>query len=227
MSARRTVLVAAVTALLTAALVGVGAMAWANHQFSDVPTNSAFHESISNLVDAGCATGFPNGTYKPTDPVNRQQIARMLNTCGGRLATSDSLNGDSAIGTSNTTMPSSTATLEPGAIQGGGYVLAIGNLRVSSFSGSGYPCDVFTALDATGDSATLVNASSGTSLNGQNFDAGATPMAAFLVEAGQTLSVSLVAREDNSCAASLFGNGEVTLLYFPFAGDGTGVGVPD
>jgi hypothetical protein len=227
MSARRTVLVAAVTALLTAALVGVGTMAWANHQFSDVPANSAFHESISNLVDAGCATGFPNGTYKPTDPVNRQQIARMLNTCGGRLATSDSLNGDSAIGTSNTTMPGSTATLEPGAIQGGGFVLAIGSLRATSFGASGYPCDVFTALDATGDAATLFNSSTGTSVNGQSFDAEATPMAAYVVAAGQTLSVSVVAREDNSCTPALMGNGEVALLYFPFAGDGTGAEVPD
>jgi hypothetical protein len=222
MTARRTVLLAAVTALLTAALVGVGTLAYANHQFSDVPTNSAFHDAISNIVDAGCATGFPGGLYKPTDPVNRQQIARMLNTCGGRLATSDGTNGNSPIGTSNTTMPGSTASLVPGALQGGGFVLAIGTLAATSTASVGYPCDLFTSFSVSGDSGTLINPTGGAYLNGQNYDAVATHMAAFAVDAGSTITVSLRARVDNGCAAAVIGNGEVTLLYVPFGGNGGG-----
>lgn len=55
-----------------------GAAAFASHQFSDVPAGSAFHDDIGWLTDHGIASGFPNGTFRPTDAVNRQQASRWL-----------------------------------------------------------------------------------------------------------------------------------------------------
>jgi hypothetical protein len=56
----------------------VGGTALANHQFSDVGANSEFHDEISWLVDAGVANGYPDGTFRPSQPVSRQAMAAFL-----------------------------------------------------------------------------------------------------------------------------------------------------
>ena len=51
---------------------------WASHTFSDVPTNSPFHDDISWMADHGLANGYDDGTYRPTNPVSRQAFAAFL-----------------------------------------------------------------------------------------------------------------------------------------------------
>lgn len=66
--------------LLGGALVGVGflgAVAVAD-SFSDVPGSSPFIDDVDWLTDHDIASGFPDGTFRPTEPINRQQASRWL-----------------------------------------------------------------------------------------------------------------------------------------------------
>ncbi|GAB4252921.1 MAG: hypothetical protein Kow00122_10740 [Thermoleophilia bacterium] len=46
--------------------------------FSDVPPQHRFREAIEALAQAGIVGGFPDGTFRPDEPVTRGQLARML-----------------------------------------------------------------------------------------------------------------------------------------------------
>jgi S-layer family protein len=69
-----------VAALILALPVAVSA----SHQFSDVPTSSTYHTSVSRLVGAGLTGGCGGGKYCPNDPVTRGQMAAFLNRGLGR-----------------------------------------------------------------------------------------------------------------------------------------------
>lgn len=51
---------------------------FANHQFEDVPNSNPFHDDIAWASNAGIAEGFPDGTYRPGQPVTRQAMAAFL-----------------------------------------------------------------------------------------------------------------------------------------------------
>ncbi|MEO6351068.1 MAG: S-layer homology domain-containing protein [Candidatus Limnocylindrales bacterium] len=53
-------------------------IALASHRFSDVPDSNAFHNDIDWLADYGITTGFPDGTYRPGQPVARQAMAAFM-----------------------------------------------------------------------------------------------------------------------------------------------------
>ena len=46
--------------------------------FSDVPTDHPFAVQISWMVQVEVASGFPNGTFRPADPVTRQAMSAFL-----------------------------------------------------------------------------------------------------------------------------------------------------
>jgi hypothetical protein len=51
--------------------------------FHDVPLGSAFYPYITCLSDLGFVSGFPDGTFRPNDPVTRGQLAKIVaNTAG-------------------------------------------------------------------------------------------------------------------------------------------------
>ena len=60
-------------ALLLGSVSGVSAIG-----FSDVPDGSYYYEPVYNIAWHGIINGFPDGTFKPTDPLTREQIAVML-----------------------------------------------------------------------------------------------------------------------------------------------------
>jgi hypothetical protein len=70
--------------VVLAVLASLTATAVANH-ISDVPNSNPFHDEIAQFVGAGCATGFPDGSFHPQDEVKRQQMARFVRNCGGRV----------------------------------------------------------------------------------------------------------------------------------------------
>ena len=78
----RRLAVVGVAALMLALPVAVSA----SHQFSDVPTSSTYHTTISRLVGAGLTGGCGGGKYCPNDPVTRGQMAAFLNRGLGRGA---------------------------------------------------------------------------------------------------------------------------------------------
>lgn len=66
--------------LLGGTIAGVGflgAVAVAD-SFTDVPGSSPFVDDIDWLTDHDIASGFPGGTFHPTEPINRQQASRWF-----------------------------------------------------------------------------------------------------------------------------------------------------
>ncbi len=58
-------------------VLGVG-IALGATTFSDVPSTHPFYTDITRLADLEIVGGFPDGTYKPDDPVTRQQFAKII-----------------------------------------------------------------------------------------------------------------------------------------------------
>jgi len=106
-----------------AALVVAGGVAgslttvWATHDFPDVPESSPHHDDISWLVAQGITSGFGDGTFKPQNPVARQQMASFLRryNAGFHLVSADST-------AASGTIHNATASCAAGerAIAGGG-----------------------------------------------------------------------------------------------------------
>ena len=46
--------------------------------FSDVPTTYPFYKEITWLAKKNITTGYPDGTFRPTSPVNRDAMAAFL-----------------------------------------------------------------------------------------------------------------------------------------------------
>ena len=65
-------------ALVMITLVALGGVAAASHDFSDVPDASPFHEDISWMAESVITEGFPDGTFKPGQPVTRQAMAAFM-----------------------------------------------------------------------------------------------------------------------------------------------------
>ena len=67
--------------LLLAGVIAIAALApaaWANHQFTDVPTASPHHNDISTIARAGITGGCGPGLYCPTQTVQRDQMASFI-----------------------------------------------------------------------------------------------------------------------------------------------------
>lgn len=68
-----------------AALIAAPTAVWASHQFTDVPTDSVFHEDIDAIADAGVTRGCnppENTEFCPEDNVTREQMAAFMNRLG-------------------------------------------------------------------------------------------------------------------------------------------------
>ncbi len=82
---QRPILVGALIATVALVVSATGAVA--SHNFSDVSNAHPFHDEISAIADAGITTGFPDGTFRPTEPVTRQAMAAFMTRGLGRLRT--------------------------------------------------------------------------------------------------------------------------------------------
>lgn len=70
--------------LLLATVVLVPGVAWASHQFSDVPDSDWAHDDIAWLSDNGLTYGCEDGSvFCPDDPVTRRQLAVFLHRLSG------------------------------------------------------------------------------------------------------------------------------------------------
>ena len=77
----------ALAVVLLSAASGIGGVAWANHNFGDVDDGSFFGPSINAGFEAGCFTGFDDGTFRPKSNPNRGQFAFWTHNCGARAST--------------------------------------------------------------------------------------------------------------------------------------------
>lgn len=132
-----------ITSLLVAVFVlAVPALVLANHQYSDVPTASTFHDDIENLTGAAITTGCGGGNYCPSNPVTRAQMAGFLNR---GLGSSTAGEGFLPVSEAATTYIA-TVDLRPGAVSGGtAYVSVSGDVSLIDTVG-GCPCLAFIGL---------------------------------------------------------------------------------
>jgi hypothetical protein len=70
--------------ILAATGLALSSTAFASHDFSDVPDSNPFHDDISWMADAGITTGFPDGTFRPGQPVTRQSMAAFMRRLAGQ-----------------------------------------------------------------------------------------------------------------------------------------------
>lgn len=144
MSSSRFKTVAAMTAV--ALLGGVGATA-ANATFTDVPGEGQYAEHIENLQEAGIATGFADGSFRPTANMNRRQTAAWLDRAASRVGLSDPADDQNDSVVLDAANPTTTlATIEmtsPAAGDGRGWVTlqgGVGGLALEG--GENCPCTV-------------------------------------------------------------------------------------
>lgn len=71
--------------LATLALGGGMGIVAANADFNDVPDEAAYGEHVENVSNAGIATGFNDGSFRPGSPLTRSQAAAWLGRSGGRV----------------------------------------------------------------------------------------------------------------------------------------------
>jgi hypothetical protein len=85
----RILAVLALLFLALALLLGPGAQPARALAFDDVPADHRYRLPIEILNEIGVIAGFPDGTFRPDAPVNRQQFAKMVVT-SMRIAVSES-----------------------------------------------------------------------------------------------------------------------------------------
>jgi S-layer homology domain len=135
--------IAAVAMSALALLISVGGVALGQEGsdlFSDI-ASSPFREEINRIGRAGCASGFPDGTFQPHGNVNRQQFAFWTNNCGGRVgydAGTVFIPGD---GEDVMASVGIRAGATDSGVSEGGFVLVIGTAHVKTDQ-AGCPCQV-------------------------------------------------------------------------------------
>ncbi len=78
----------AVAAVLAGTLVAAPAVSAQAAGFNDVPDKHPYHVQIETLAQLGIINGYSDGTFRPNQPVTRQQFAKMV-ILAMRLAVSE------------------------------------------------------------------------------------------------------------------------------------------
>ncbi|MEL7210110.1 MAG: S-layer homology domain-containing protein, partial [Actinomycetota bacterium] len=105
---------------LVMAVLGGFSAAWASHQFNDVDNGNFFHDSVASIVDAGCATGFADNTFRTNDNATRGQFSFWVRNCAGRAGYSNSPGGATVNDGVNDFFPGPEATVATVNIDVGG-----------------------------------------------------------------------------------------------------------
>jgi hypothetical protein len=217
----------AVGLALAALTVSVGS-AVANHVFPDSTEDQAFHEQVGYVAGAGCATGFPNGTFKPLDSVNRQQFAAWMNRCGGRVT--HTVGGGTTLTTTETFADvGGSVFIRAGAtgdIALGGFVhvTASVNARVTHPADANCPCFISVRIEDRTDAA-ISSAVSGVVSPGTDptFGDGATTLpvtATFPIDPDETKQFGIEAAFFDADVTGVTFNVQVNAIYVPFGPDG-------
>jgi hypothetical protein len=206
------------TVVATSAITATATTAVANHQFSDIPVGSFFHDEIAAIYDSGCAGGYDNGTFRSGNSATRGQFALWLNNCGGRAAFA---NDGSRSLTSSTEQNLATAVVTAGAMPtGGGFLVAFGSVAASS-PGCATTCVAEFRLYRGGNSSPTESVAVAL---GENAPGSGSLQTVLPVDGGSETTMRLAgARTVGGDPVTV--EGSLALLYVPFAGDGTGGGL--
>ena len=66
------------TGFLIGSLFGTSVTFASTHFFTDIPANVWFSSAVESLSNKGIISGYPNGTFGPTNNVNRAELAVIL-----------------------------------------------------------------------------------------------------------------------------------------------------
>jgi hypothetical protein len=194
----------------------VPAIAWASHQYSDVPNSHTFHDAITALTDTGIASGTGGGLFKPQDPVTRGQMAAFIHRSAGRVAIDPDL---SSIGSAGETLMGSASLQLIGPTGGTQGVVVSAPMQLD------HDGDLTASCFAT---LFLRVAGSGTNLDiwdiefydhGFGEEAGAAPT--FFVTQGSGTTVTYQLYGSTDCGVTLFTDEDMMIVEsIPFDGGG-------
>jgi hypothetical protein len=198
-------------------VVAFAGTAFANHVYNDVPTSSVFHDEIAEIGGQGCADGFPGGLFKPADAVKRQQMARFLSRCGGRVAVDDDTASVSP-GVSGTEYLVTDADF---AAHADGYVVVTATGNASTGNEGLCPCQVeWRILDSLlGFGSTVTGQLAGTATEVGTVYEPMSVTQVFPIDQGDEATFSLMAKWVDADTTSMNFSGVITVEFFPFSGE--------
>jgi hypothetical protein len=135
-----------IAAIALASSLGGGLVATAaGASFSDVPNEGKFAEHIDSVQEAGIASGFNDGSFRPTNPLNRQQAAAWIDRAASRSALdfADQPGEYAPLSPASPNGTLATITMDsPATTSGGGWVNLQGYVASATADqhGTGCPC---------------------------------------------------------------------------------------
>jgi hypothetical protein len=159
---------------------------------------------------------FNDGDFRPGDPTTRGQFTFWLNNCGGRVSLGD---GTKSL-TGSTQQTLASAQMTAGALPtGGGFIVALASVQASASNCTG-TCVVEFRLKKDA----VIKEVASLAVTNFSPDSGSV-QSVIPVNGGTDSTYELVAVPVPSIGTdTVQAEGSVTLLYVPFAGDGTGGG---
>lgn len=128
----------AIALAVAVGIVGAGA---ATAAFDDVGPEGRFAESITRVQEAGIATGFPDGSFRPEQGLNRQQAAAWIDRSAGRVGFDLNARGQVLTAESPEATISSVEMSSAAAADGTGWVTVQGAVGgVANAAGASCPC---------------------------------------------------------------------------------------
>ena len=223
MKSTRIAAVAVISSLAGGLIATAGA--WA---FPDVSENSRFNEAITNVQEAGIANGYPDGTFRPTNALNRQQAASWLNRAISRSAL-DFANEAGEFAPVNPANPvRELATIEmssPALASGGGWVALDGYVAAATDAGDGAGCGCAVdvrVLDSN-DDVVAIGALTvpGTAMDDERTEAGPVGIApvqgVVWLPGGETETYTLVIELNDADVGDVLVAGTLSGTYAPMA----------
>jgi hypothetical protein len=219
---RRWVVVASLLSLLVVAVP----VAWASHDFTDVPDSNPFHADISAIADAGITSGktcVPPGTpptFCPNENVVRQGMAAFMHrgfTRGGQTEF-----GNDVIQDNFATVAGGTLTINAGGAPGGTGFLKI-DAQVGMFANTGTtcPCEAIFRILVDGTDLFTYTWTQFTDFGAEGYGVDQSALTGVApVSTGTAHTIEIQAVRVSGTAGALVGYGHVSAIYFPFGSTG-------
>ncbi len=206
----------------SALAVIVAPAAWANHQFTDVPTASPHHADISAIASVGITGGCAPGLYCPGQAVTRDQMASFIRRGLPRTGSA----GTTADQTLTTTFAdiAQDSLITGGTAGGGGFVVLLGSFTVHGDVGTLPNSSRIEFRFVHDDTGFLSNVSEVSVDPSSVSNPSAAPMKqwVFTVPTGATETFSLQARVASVGGGTITARSSlITLIYIPFGPSGT------
>ncbi len=210
---------------LGAALIVAVPIAWASHQFTDVPDSNPFHGDIAAVKDAGITSGktcAPPGTpptYCPAEGITREAMAAFVHRGFGRAG--KGVAAQAVIGASPVDL--AVLTMNVGGVAGNTQFVKL-DAVVTTFitSLTNCPCTTAYRIDQDGVgpiTGAHYNTNSALAGNGLGFETGAATTVV-AVPTASTQTFRLQAFASGSAPNSATGYAQLTAVTTPFGSTG-------